>query len=195
MIFVFYLIFPFFCWLIENKRRAWISFGISLIYNFVCDQYFEIGRTNILYSGCFFLAGGLIYLHREQIEDLFDNRKRIMLLAVAVSVAFYYIVGGDAMMCLLVSSVLLMYALLKSGGVLDNSITHFFSSISMEIYLSHMVVFRALEKIKINTVIGDGWIQYVFTVTVVLFGAILFAVIMKKTIGMAEKFFSKIKGD
>lgn len=54
LIFVFYLCFPFFCYLVENKRRAWFAFAISLIYNFACTQYFEVGRSNILYSGCFF---------------------------------------------------------------------------------------------------------------------------------------------
>lgn len=50
LIFVFYLVFPFFCVLIENKRRAWIVFVVSLIYNFVCANYFVVGRSNILYS-------------------------------------------------------------------------------------------------------------------------------------------------
>ena len=62
LVFVFYLCFPFFCVLLETKKRAWSAFGISLIYNFVCANYFGVGRTNILYSACFFLAGGLIYL-------------------------------------------------------------------------------------------------------------------------------------
>lgn len=57
LIFVFYLCFPFFCVLLQNKRRAWIVFIISLIYNFVCINYFDVNRTNILYSACFFIAG------------------------------------------------------------------------------------------------------------------------------------------
>lgn len=186
LIFVFYLIFPFFCFLLENKRRAWISFGISLIYNFVCANYFDVNRTNILYCGCFFLAGGLIYLYREQIEGLFGSKQWIMLLGVALSVVLYYVVGGGAMMSLLVSSVLLIYVLLKSGGVLENAITRFFSGISMEIYLSHMVVFRAGEKIGLNTVIGNGLLQYIFTVLYVVAGATVFAVVMEKIIKKVE---------
>lgn len=117
LIFAFYLIFPFFCFLLENKKRAWISFVISLIYNFVCANYFEVGRSNILYSGCFFLAGGLIYLYKDKLEEVFNKIKGgqwIALLAVAVSVALYYVVGGNAMMCLLVSVVLLLYAVIQS---------------------------------------------------------------------------------
>lgn len=114
LVFVFYLIFPFFCVLIENKRRAWVMFGISLIYHFICQNYFDVGRTNILYSACFFLAGGLIYLYKEQITCF---NKWLVLGFVWLSITLYYIIGGNSMMCLLVSSVLLVYAILCGGGV------------------------------------------------------------------------------
>lgn len=113
LVFVFYLIFPFFCVLIENKRRAWMAFAVSLIYNFVCANYFEVGRSNILYSGCFFLAGGLIYLYRDQITKI---NQWIALGIAGCMVVLYYIVGGNAMMCLLVSNTLLIYAIIKRGG-------------------------------------------------------------------------------
>lgn len=113
LVFVFYLIFPFFCVLIENKRRAWMAFAISLIYNFVCANYFEVGRSNILYSSCFFLAGGLIYLYREKIVKL---NQWIALGVAGCAVILYYLVGGNTMMCLLVSGSLLIYVIIKRGG-------------------------------------------------------------------------------
>lgn len=113
LVFVFYLIFPFFCVLIENKKRAWVSFAVSLMYNFVCANYFDVGRSNILYSACFFLAGGLIYLYREEIEKL---NQWIALGIIGCAVALYYLIGGNAMMCLLVSCTLLIYAIIKRGG-------------------------------------------------------------------------------
>ena len=176
LVFVFYLIFPFFCVLIENKRRAWVMFGISLIYHFICQNYFDVGRTNILYSACFFLAGGLIYLYKEQIACF---NKWLVLGFVWLSIILYYIIGGNSMMCLLVSSVLLVYAILCGGGLLQNKVTKFFSGISMEIYLSHMFIFRIIQKLKINTILGNGWIQYIVTVVVVIIGASVFAIVMK----------------
>lgn len=68
--FIFYLCFPFFCVLLSTKKRAWITFLISLIYNFVCVNYFDVSRKNILYSACFFVAGGLIYLYRQELSKL-----------------------------------------------------------------------------------------------------------------------------
>lgn len=223
LIFVFYLCFPFFCYLIESKRRAWFAFAISLIYNFVCAQYFDVGRNNILYSGCFFLAGGLIYLYREVIEKI---NSWIALGMVAIAVVAYYAVSSNAMMCLLVSVMLLIYAVIVSsvgikrgetdkcaetvktdrgeshtetadinqaeispnlGGGLQNRVTRFIGGISMEIYLSHMLVFRVIEKLHLNTVIGNGWLQYAVTVVGVLAGVIVFAVIMQRVIKEFDK--------
>ena len=62
LMFVFSLIFSFYCVCIENKKWTWMTIVISLIYNFVCVNYFEAGRNSILYSACFFIAGGLIYI-------------------------------------------------------------------------------------------------------------------------------------
>lgn len=113
LVFVFYLIFPLICVLIENKRRAWIAFAVSLIYNFACANYFEVGRSNILYSACFFLAGGLVYLYREEIMKL---NHWVALGITGGALVLYYLIGGKAMMCLLVSTTLLVYAIIKRGG-------------------------------------------------------------------------------
>ena len=189
LIFVFYLCFPFFCVLIENKRRAWIAFGISLVYNFACTNYFEVGRTNILYNACFFLAGGLIYLYRDRLGKI--NPLIAVVLVWGVVLA-YYRIGGNAMACLMVSAVLLIYAISKQGGMLDNHITKFFGNISMEIYLSHMAVFRVVERLGLNTRIGKGWLQYGVTVFLVICGAVIFSVVTQKVIGLTADKIRKI---
>lgn len=198
LIFVFYICFPFYCVLIQNKRRAWMAFAVSLIYNFVCTVYFDVGRSNILYSGCYFLAGGLIYLYRNELLKL---NRLIGLGAAAASVVFYYILDGNTAGCLLISICWLSYAIICAGGggpvrksyLLENRITNFVSGISMEIYLSHMVIFRVVEKLSLNRIIGNGWIQYIFTVVIVLLGTVLFAAVMQKLIGLAEKKFDEMR--
>lgn len=179
LIFIFYLVFPFFCVLLENKRRAWIAFAVSLIYNFACTNYFDVGRKNMLFSACFFIAGGLIYLYRDKIEKL--NQWLALGIAV-ISVALYYIIGGNTYMCLLVSCTLLIYAVTNRTRVLDNRVTRFFGSISMEIYLSHMMIFRIVEKLGIINMFGNGLIQYLITSAVVLCGVTVFSFVMHKII-------------
>lgn len=208
VIFVFYLLFPFFCWIIETKKRAWFAFGSSLIYNFVCITYFETGRENILRSSCFFLAGGLIYLYKDEIGKwgVKKSSRWVALIGVVIALACFYVFGdmigqrnfGFDLLCLLVAAVLLVYALIVSntkisgGGIsgkslLDNRFMHFFSGISMEIYLSHMVIFRVLEKLHLNALIGEGWLQYIVTVVAVICGASVFAVVMQKLIKKTEE--------
>lgn len=93
----------------------------------------------------------------------------------------------------------LSYATICAGGaarksyLLENRITNFISGISMEIYLSHMVIFRVVEKLGLNQIIGNSWIQYVVTVVIVLLGTILFSVVVKKLIGLFEKKYAKIR--
>lgn len=99
----------------------------------------------------------------------------------AIFVCIYYVSGCNIMMCLLVSAVLVIYAVVSpGGGILENRITSFFSSISMEIYLSHMFIFRIIEILKLNTFLGDGWIQYILTTIIVISGTAVFSVAMQK---------------
>ena len=154
-------------------------------------MYFDVGRSNILYSGCYFLVGGLIYLYRY---ELMKWNRWIGLAAALASVALYYILGGNTAGCLLISVCWLSYAVICAGGgtarksyLLENRITNFISSISMEIYFSHMVIFRIVEKLGLNQMIGNGWIQYMVTVVIVLLGVIFFSVALKKLIGLAGK--------
>ena len=187
LIFVFYICFPFYCVLIQNKKRAWIAFVISVIYNLIGSNYFEINRTNILYSACFFIAGGLVYLYRNEISKI----KAWQILSVmSITIVVYYLLNGNVFMCLLVSVVMLLYAITSNVKVLDNKIAKFLSGISMEIYLCHMMVFRILQKMKITNIFGNGWIQYFITVILTLIGAIIFAIIVRKVFEVVE---SKIK--
>lgn len=193
LIFVFYICFPFFCVLLQNRSRAWIAFALSLIYNFVCASYFNTGRTNILYSGCYFLAGGLIYLYRSEIMSL--NRWFGLGIAV-VSSALYYVVEGNTGGCLLVSVSWLFYAVICGGDntqksyILENKITKFFSGISMEIYLSHMAVFRMIERAGVNKIIDIDLVQYIVTVAIVFCGTVLFALVMQKLIRRIARMFN-----
>ena len=73
-----------------------------------------------------------------------------------------------------------MYAIISDTKFLNNKITKFISGISMEIYLCHMMIFRVLEKLKITSILGNGWTQYFVTVILTLIGAIVFAIVVKK---------------
>ena len=180
LVFVFYAIFPLFCAMLNTKKSGWIFFIVSLLLNFVVKNFYGVGRTNIIYSLPFFIAGGLIYLYRDKVKNW-----RIYLPLTFFSIFIYYLIGGNAYTCLLVSTLFLLLGISIGGGY--SKIVSFISGISMEIYLSHMVVFRLVEKMRLNIMFGNGWLQYFITVILVLVGAACFSVIVKKFIEIAEK--------
>ena len=76
VIFVFYLLFPFFVYLMANKRKAvlsiFISVGLFLIVSnyWMSEEYVlaPLGKRNILYAAPFFMTGGGIFLYRDSVK-------------------------------------------------------------------------------------------------------------------------------
>ena len=75
VIFVFYMLFPFFCFLLGNKKRAWGVAAAALVFNYLCGSYFNAGRTNIVYDAIYFIAGGLIFLYRKELAEFAQKYK------------------------------------------------------------------------------------------------------------------------
>jgi peptidoglycan/LPS O-acetylase OafA/YrhL len=74
VIFVFYMVFPFFCYLLQNKIRAWAAFGISLIWSVLCSKgYFNAVHNEFLFYACYFLVGGIVYLYRKQLAGFVNK--------------------------------------------------------------------------------------------------------------------------
>ena len=179
LVFVFYAIFPLFCAMLNSKKSGWVFFAVSLLLNFVVASFYEIGRSNIIYSLPFFFAGGLIYLYRDKVKNWY-----ICLTLLILSIFIYYVIGG-VYSCLLVSVAFLLLAISIGGGY--SRIVSFISGISMEIYLSHMVVFRLVEKMRLNIMFGNGWLQYLITCALVICGAMVFSYALQKIIKLVEK--------
>ena len=116
LIFAFYLIFPFYCVLIKSRKRAWIAFGVSVLMNYIFGSYFGIGRKNIVYCLPYLIAGGLIYLYRDELEQFSSKYWWITLSGTAVCVVLYYFIGENTVTMLLVSAALLIYAIGRAGG-------------------------------------------------------------------------------
>lgn len=181
-IFIFYLIFPFFCVITKNKRSAWISLVIGVIWTLASIYYFHLGRMSILYSGSFFIVGALVYLYREKLAVI--NRWLWLGIMVVICVIYYLLYSHTLMLILVVSSILIYAIVLQNSKftILNNKFVTFISSISLEIYLSHMLIFRVIQKFGLNNKFGNGVIQYIITVVLVLIGSIIFSFIVSKLI-------------
>lgn len=165
VIFIFYLSFPFFCVLLKNKKTGWIAFAIALGLNLICKYHFDLDRGNFAFSFCFFIIGGLIYLYKENIERM---KLWQCLIVLVLSIVLYYLKTNSITRVLLTASILTFAVSLNLRSIRP---IIFISSISMEIYLCHMVIFRALEKTHFFEAFGGGILQYLITCLLVFLGA------------------------
>lgn len=117
VIFVFYMLFPFFCFLIGNKKRAWEVVFLALVFNILCSVYFNATRTNIVFDAVYFIAGGLIYLYRKKLSVFASNKKVIVRLILLLSTITYFLIGSSTFTMLFFCVTALIYTLgCKAGG-------------------------------------------------------------------------------
>ena len=50
-----------------------------------------------------------------------------------------------------------------------------------------MVMFRAVEKMGLNRILGNGWLQYLITSILVICGAVVFSYVLQKIINLVLK--------
>lgn len=205
VVFVFYLIFPFYCWLLQNKGRAWFSFAIALVFNNLCQIYFFNSdhmiddfdyRSNFLYCSVYFLAGGLIFLYRERLSELCEKFRIAFFTACILAAVAFFFFGKSTFTLLLLCSLLLVYAIgnYKRARILENRFTHFISGISMEIYLCHMVMFRIVEKLHLTHIFNNKAVDYIVTAVITLVFTVIFSVVMKKVLTTIEdNMFQKVQ--
>lgn len=205
VIFLFYMLFPFFCFLIKNKKRAWLSMLVAVFYNIACTEYFFnrnhvvddfVPRRCFIFCTMFFLAGGLIYLYRYEICGFVEKHKYVTLILCLAITVTYFILVEPKVSCnrnivniwmLIMFAAWLMYAIGTENIVLKNPVTKFLSGISMEIYLSHMMIFRIVEKLHLQNLAGNGWGSYIITCVLVVAGATVFSTVAKKCINKVIK--------
>ena len=124
VIFVFYMLFPFFCFLIGNKKRAWGVAVVALVFNLLCGTYFFDGnhivdafsvgftpRLNIVYDAIYFIAGGLIFLYREELAEFASKHKVIAGAILLIATVAYFAVGGNTLTMLFFCVAALAYTL------------------------------------------------------------------------------------
>lgn len=188
VIFVFYMLFPFFCFLIGNKKRAWGVAIVALIFNWLCGLYFNAGRTNILYDAIYFIFGGLIFLYRQELSEFAIRYKVLTGIILLATVIAYFMIGASTLTMLAFCIAALVYTIGCKQGILVNPIANFLGSISFEIYLCHMVIYRILEKLHLLYLFGNGLQAYIFTAVLVICGSVVFSICAKWFLNRIEVF-------
>ena len=195
-IFVFYFLFPFYVFLLSTKKRAWCTAGICLILNWCCCNYYEfVGKAdgaNFLFLSVYFVVGGMIYLYKEDIEKKMRQVPvyvaiLVILVILLVTIVWYLIPSSEFSVWFTLKTIILFVvwivaAISYKSKILGNSITKKLSKVSLEIYLSHMMLFRVVEKIGFSNRITNKNISYLTTLFFTIILTIIFSVFAKSVI-------------
>lgn len=109
-------------------------------------------------------------MYKDEIER-FINQFKVISLCVVLALTVGYYITPDVInsINIVVIKTLILYtgwlslALGYDNRLMNNKFTNYISNLSMEMYLSHMVVFRIVEKIGITERIESPIIRYMIT--------------------------------
>lgn len=186
IVFLFYIIFPFFVALIDNKTQAWWIFLLSIIIAVIGNLYFQIERKNILYCLPFFITGGIIYLYKDVTVSYTQRHKTLMkILILAISIIYFFSLKYYSRSIIFFVPYLLLfglwvtYSIGTNSKLLHNKFINYISNISLEIYLCHMLIYRIIENLDLYHYIPFNNIFYLITIILTLVGSIIFSHIAK----------------
>lgn len=193
-IFAFYIFFPFISVLLKNKKRAWMAFAGSIVIMLLMGNLFltekfvrtpYINHTNFLFSLPFFLSGCLLSIYQEQISAYIIRHEKIMSVLCAVITATLLLTGDEY---LGINVVIYKYWLLgliwvgfsmgMNNILFTNKIIKLISKYSMEMYLSHLIIRKALGFLHLSYLLGDNIIIYLLEFLILICGTLCFSVIV-----------------
>lgn len=196
VVFVFYIMFPFFVFLLKDKKRAWMSLAVTVLIHFLCKYYFvsAADRTVFVFDAMFFVAGGLIYLYKDQISEKVGI---IALVIFACITVISYMFPTNYYLLLIIFSSLIVWSISAkdtlSTMLLQNKVVLFIGSISMEMYLCHMFIFRTIERLGLIKILPNIIMNYLLVVVATAVGAVIFSLVIKKVINAIAKLFRTTK--
>ncbi len=201
LVFVFYIAFPFFCYLMSSKLRCWVSFIAAVIMNLLCEHYFFknsfIGafsfdyRANMVYSAAFFVLGGLLYVYRKRIEKVSNNNSPVILAVLVIFTAVYIFFFKTVFTRLIIAGLVTVYGMGKGRRILGSKAARFLGGISYEMYLCHMMFYRVLEITGVIDRLSVGWISCAAVFLIVVVASMVFSLAVRSVF----KFFrGKVRG-
>ncbi len=201
VIFLFYMLFPFVVFICWDKKRAIISFAISICLSLITSIYYFsdvfviegfASRHNILYCSPWFIGGGIVYLYRESIKKIINKVRWIWLGGcLGISVIWYLLPNENSAVVMLKNTILfmmwLMYAISVKSAFLSNGVMKYLSGISLELYLGQMVIYRVIEKLHLLYLFENGIASYFTSWIIIVIVLIAFIELWKRTWNLIYK--------
>ena len=163
------------------------------ILNWCCCNYYEsVGKTdgaNFLFLSVYFVIGGVLYLYKGYIQEKVSRIPTfvVLLATVVITMVWYFIPANEFSLFFTVKTSILfamwvILAISQPMKLLGNGVTKTLSQVSLEVYLSHMMIFRVVEKLGIADRINNRNVAYGVVLLLTIVVTIVFALIAKRVI-------------
>ena len=165
-----------FVYLIWTAKRAWISLGLSFILSYICRVHFDGEHIFVCYL-CYFVIGGLIYLYRDKIESTLQlSFPENVVIIIGLCIIFLLPVTESIILTMVKNMLgfacIVLGALCPDSCIWSNKIASFLRSISLEVYLLHMMVFRIVKRLGLTNLKGESLISYIFVCIFTVYGTV-----------------------
>lgn len=179
VIFVFYLLYPFFVYCMQSKIGFCILTFFSVFFAFIANEYFGLGKVDFLFCLVYFVVGCSLYLSRNYIKSI--SRWLLMILMFASGFIFFCVPAIHSIAKLFFFTFVTMYAISVQKGrtILSNRLMSFLTTYSFEIYLCHMVSYRVVEKLNLLQISNNLFFSYLFICFCVFFISLFIAYVFK----------------
>lgn len=196
VIFAFYMLFPFFVFMMWNKSRAWISLIVFVLIKIIGEAYMTVdGKVvNGFFLNWFylFIIGGLIYLYREELIRIFNKREYILIMLfiilfvgeVIVYNKGYSFVASQMVLGLFI--IMIIYCLVERIPILGNKVLVFLGGLCLQIYLFHVAIFRGINKIGLTHILNNEVASLVITYVLTLAVTVGVSYIVKKVFSLVK---------
>lgn len=190
IVFCFYFMFPFFVFLTYNRKRALLMLIISIVINYLCEYYFFtekfvvkgfLVRHSFLYCTPYLITGMIVFLFVDRIKSIIGKYKWQAVLGMSILIVMYYFVPNRIGMITVftLKNIILYFTILCVAISFDiklfnNRLIVYLSSISLEMYLCQMILFRLAERAKLLYIFGKGWVAFIFSSLLIIILIILF---------------------
>lgn len=195
---VFYLLFPVFLVCTKNKRKTTITFAASIILYWTYVTYYGVGieqdYINIIRQLIPFVIGALLYHFSFYLDVLAEEkRRRVKWICYGLLFISFFLWETPLKGNILVwvsFSILIIGQINDRDKLMDNVLCRFLGSISYEIYLFHMIVYRVLYYVKLNYFLSlhitYDIIRYIIFLLVEVVVTIALSVLFKAALSFAN---------
>lgn len=108
-------------------------------------------------------------MYREIIKKVVSGHRMFVFITCIIGTAAWYMAPREIGMlnllmpeCIVLFLLWLSFAISVKSRMMDNRFMHYFGSVSMEMYLAQMVLFRVIDKLNLLYVFGQGWMSFIF---------------------------------